>query len=158
MISWFLHEKLIQRIIHDVLLLQENSSTVKLDREASVSEASRAPLVTVQLSVSSDDNSSDSVISDTDLVSSKFDRFVAEAKKLKSGEQFIKCPHCLGPALIYPVERRAKCRLVGCKFDFCTLCEMDFHGAGKCHTQPNKRCHQDLTISSKRSRKHLKRL
>ena len=101
-------------------------------------------------STSSPENSNDT---------SLFKRFTREARKLKVGEKLVKCVKCSAPAKLYAEARQAKCTRKSCKYDFCTLCELEYHGARDCATQPNKKTRtSEQPINSKKSKKNLRRL
>lgn len=144
---------------------QENSSPTKEDPVSSMGASCGIPLLSMKdrtntafstspikspSGVSSPESSNDT---------SLFNRFAHEAKKLKAGEKFVKCVRCSAPAKHYVEARQAKCTRKRCRYDFCMLCELEFHGAKDCITQPNKKSRtSDQPINSKKSKKHLKRL
>jgi len=140
-------------------LFQENLVT---SRSKSITHAERAnkPFSLKQLNENtSEERSPSSSPEDVTAVGTIFDRFTKAACKLKVGEQFVKCPRCQGPAKLYREARQGLCVTRSCKYNYCTLCELVFHGAKECQTRRNVKVkNQDQPINSRKSKNNLKRL
>ena len=143
------------------LCLQENNSPKKDDvtfcSQATASSTPLAPIqVTNNISPQSSCSSSPEDCAPEYVV---FRRYTKAAQKLKTGEKFVRCTRCSGPAKLYPEARQAKCTSKSCQYDYCTLCELEFHGASDCVTRRQRKIKsREKPISSKSSKKHLKRL
>ncbi|XP_067934189.1 F-box only protein 5-like [Watersipora subatra] len=140
---------------------QENDFLTKEFRSGSNS-ATSAPLATIQINKNISPRSSCSSSSPEDWSENiQFKRYTKAAKKLNTGQQFVKCPRCIGPAKLYKEARKAMCTSKVCKYVFCTLCDLKFHGAESClsHPSPRKRTTaKEKSINSKASKKLLRRL
>ncbi|CAH1772427.1 unnamed protein product [Owenia fusiformis] len=86
-----------------------------------------------------------------------FTKVRSVAKNLKNFESLKRCPRCQSPSRYSEAEERANCTTKSCKYDFCTRCLCDFHGASPCPSMITKRSKKN-TVNSKKSKQRLRRL
>lgn len=136
-----------------LILLQENSPKKDEERPStSMTVSTGEPLADIQSSPTP---------SPEDRKQSIIEIFAEEARRLKCGETLTKCPRCGGPALVFKEAKRGKCkRKLICNFDFCMICELEFHGGKECLTNSDtsKRLKSKVKINFAKSKQNLRRL
>ncbi|TRY97617.1 hypothetical protein DNTS_004748 [Danionella cerebrum] len=95
----------------------------------------------------------------TPVKSSQFQQFVEAAKTLKQHESLRRCVLCASPAKYDSAMQRAVCTRISCKFQFCTLCQMEFHHSSPCRStiraSPSS---EKIFVGSSRSKRNVRRL
>uniref|UniRef100_UPI0037E84A11 F-box only protein 5 n=1 Tax=Semicossyphus pulcher TaxID=241346 RepID=UPI0037E84A11 len=93
----------------------------------------------------------------------RFNDYIQAAGSLKQHESLRSCKRCGSPSTYSPEAQRATCMRLSCQFDFCTHCQLGFHGSTPCRVvQP--RVHATSTKASQiipgsaRSKRNVRRL
>ncbi|XP_071490785.1 uncharacterized protein [Diadema antillarum] len=86
----------------------------------------------------------------------KFEQVKLKLKKKHFGKSLRKCK-CGSPARVDTNSSMAQCLSVHCQLEFCTKCQMGFHGNSPCPTASGSRRSRGPSVGSKKSKKNLRR-
>ncbi|XP_062851041.1 F-box only protein 5 [Trichomycterus rosablanca] len=92
--------------------------------------------------------------------SSRIEKFQEAAKSLKAHEALRSCRLCGSPARFDSAMKRAVCTRVSCAFDFCSVCQSEYHGSTPCQRGILRTSHCETAhlAGSTRSKRSVRRL
>lgn len=136
--------------------LQKENNGRKTTPDCTRITGSHGPLTEVQQNIATSNQTKNS---ETKTADELFKKYWKEAEHLKNEEALRKCPKCRSPARTQPMQDRACCTKLECKYDFCIRCRQPFHGSKDCAiaTTPKKQP-PPSKVGGRKSKMNLRRL